>query len=1631
MEFRCFDKPILLSIICLACGVAVAKTCVWTQKGDPYNWSREECWDQTPEDGDDVIINNAGVSAGFGTIFSFDGATTPALKSLTFRCPSVTSAWNFQNGTLVFQKANPTINLSESGKNQIRLVIGNNFKFRTDDADDTLINLAVNNPGEIQFQQEQDLLLMLTASNGAVLRVKQDSALGPVPANVVSNQIVLTGASLGLDGYAKVDVELAATRGIEIRDGSNCNLHADNGNLTINGPVWGNGSVQIVRTSDTVTLNGKCSYTGDTRLGVGSGGETRCRVVLGADDTLPATTHVSANVSAASIDLNGHAQTIAGVTGTKTVSFEGPGTLTGTDAAFDCSKVALTGGASFVYAGTGALDPCFASPNVSCHVTSGSLAFGLATVGARPLVTLAQDTMLTLNGDTTFAGALLSDDADNPVTVTVSGGTLTFGAEGVCSRLGVNFVPVESVVFANRVETTLDISAFEKLPGFVKLPQPPIPTGDQTLQTGDSLFIQDVTLTGTGGEALTLNGTSIVVLAPEEDMTAAYTVSLDDNSVFEFSGSGMTTFNGTIQGSGRVVFSSGVASLQGDLTGLTAVMCGGTVYVPEGETLTLDAVEGTIVKAGPGTLTVNGSNVETSTFALDVREGTLRVGGDVLVQGQCTVAPDATLALDADDVFSHNLTLLIDGTFDLNGHSPTIASFSNFREESTTRRAYTARIVNTASTPSTLSTLGEETYFYGAVEETPGTIRLQCKGTLGLFGPKGSSAVSEVNSTFRLHPYAQHGSLIFVFQPPQNPANRLQIADILPLYKGLPVAVKSVDSTGAASGHEASRAADGYSNTYWESNATGDGKYLSVALSTDGETLGKADGYRLAVVDAAHAPTGWDVYSYRAKTTDWVLVDSRRNVSFSRHTSTFIPSNFTFNAEGRFGSVFGTNTAVSIASNNLAMRLDVTDPLVTGPFSGAGIVRIERGSALEPGDLSGFTGGFTLLNCSNRATQASIRISTRGGDEQRVVVTNAGTQANLAVANAGADLVSLLIDDASPDISQRGRLIDGEGPLGLVKRGVGTRYLETEESGNTGPTRIEEGTLCVLRRRSSSKPATARYIRFTPTCVKGGVGWVDSWGYNWGATEIELLDANGAKVAWPSGTKVQSAQFGAHSTDVIGKLIDGNTSTRTIIKHNGGAELPPAVIDTTQTGVTFCGYRWYTLVASDANRTPVSWTLEVSDDNENWTLVDVSAYANAPVNNYELRGPFGLNRGRRAASDAPSLYTLPEEHLVTDGNPRATRATALSAQYFRLWVYATRNPESSDTGYGWQLAEFGLMRNGERVDWPSGTTGSCEGSSVSSSNNSKLSNLYNNVLDDPKRGNNASTLERTFVLRPPSCVTINATRPLEFDTYSMYTSAGGGAMERIPTCWTLEISNDGKAWTKIDAVTGFTSKAEIYTEMGPFPVAEKYPLLGLSSGADSLGDASPVVIASGATLQIAADYEKFGTLSGAGTLDLDQGSTAEINACTPAAAFSGAVTGGGTLVVSGTNVQAFAAADLSGVANLELAGGTVTGSASFGNGNLALTCTGGALWAELSGIGALSLAGTPKIAVPDAALAENGARIRLVSAQSIPATAQEAFRNAEVVLPDGAPASWRARVTATDTEVKVSFGASATVLIVR
>lgn len=1650
---------ILLMGMALAAGMVQAKTCTWT--GGDGDWFDAAGWEggAVPEDGDDVVL--AGTK---GATLDLQGRETVPLASVAFG-DVAGGDWVLTNGTLRLADDGTVFTNSKSAAVKIPAVIAGTG------------DLVKRGDGTLALSGANTFTGRFVVEEGR-LQPETDAALGPVPETYRADAIVLrNGGILGSSSEVNTTATttIVPTRGITLEGAGELGPRSSN-TLCVQAPIVGTGDLRLALQMGLVRLEAANAYTGRTVLGyVGSYWMgTRCRLEVTVDGALPETTELEAADTSvtASILLNATAQCVAAVSVGPTAKLmlygndAGAGLLrfgTAADEALAVTNVYLTAGATLAYAGAGTVTPNLATAvGTTFSLEGGSLALptptalGVCTLvlGAGTTTTLAEGVTSLTNDIKTGGGVLISAEpalalCGNLVRTTPEAGltvasetAVMFGADDATLRtLGAPITVPDgpAVTLAGWVEAQVDPAAYARTADCVVFgPYAGVVPGDLALDAGTRGILSPAEL-GNGGEKVTLANGSRLVLCATNDVASASAFTLDGTSVLELGGTGVVDLtDATWSGAGTVRLSGGTVRLKGDL-GALALVGTGDVEVPDGETLTVARAAGPFRKTGRGTLVFAGSE-DAAMRTLTVAEGTVRLaftGGAKLV-GNITVAEGATLVLDGDEQISDAYSVFLEGTFDLNGHTESLARYHNTPPKDSTRASSTAALVNRAQTAATLTVAGE-TAFFGRIAEEPGRIEInQTSGLFNPFGPVESAAPSTVRTSGDgvVFPYTRWTSFRFVFRKTVQEDKPVQLSEIQLTYQGKPLPVtllKDVSSNGTVPANPIRNLCDDRADTYWQTTLASN---AFVQLYFNG--FPAVDGYRLGANAVANAPTDWDVYGYRADPAGWFLLDSRRGERIVRANPGWtsfdctMSTNYLFTAAGRPRAPLAPTTAVELAgaADFARLRVSSVDPLRVGAVGGTGGIRIEDGSAFEPADLTDWTGSFLFQNGDRLGPPARILLSSERGGPAAQPVRVTATNAHVSIENAGAQPVSVLVDDAAPQ-PLRGRLADGKGPLGLVKRGTGTFTLATADSANTGPTAVEAGTLRVCGPLGAGRPVSARYLRIWPKRNNGGHD-NNGTGYNWGMNDFQLLDADGTRIAFPEGTAV-TAENGFLLSSPGASLIDGDVTTRCLVANTAqeAADKTGAcawVVIDMQAAVSFSGYRWYTPHGNRADqaRVPVEWTLETSDDGTDWATVDTAndpytlAYGDESSKVGFLRGPYAL---RGASDGVQSLVTLPAAFLA-GATARTTRAPALKARYFRFQPHETYDPTYSNVSYGWMVSEFALFRNGERLDWPEGTTPTLFGGGLNTGNGSALEKICNNATSGSLE---LAKLERVFVTQMPSYVVLDAGEgnELTFDAYGFYSAANGGRDERVPTAWTFSVSEDGRTWYVVDEQVG---QREIvkgdYALQGPWSVADRYPLLAATSATDALGDASPVALAAGATLALDSDYEKFGTLSGAGTLRLCNGAVGEVNLCRNGV-FAGTVTGKGTLAVCGVATQTLDGATLD-VARLELNGGTVAGTAAR-SGDMVVAFNGGAWSGSLSVAGTFTATGTPVFALPETV--PNGFRQTLFAYESLSEEAAASLAAAEIR--GEPPKGLKAKVRVGAKSCVLSVAADGTVLFFR
>lgn len=1594
---------------------AATRTFTTVAGGGEYLWSDTTKWadGELPQDGDDVVL----VLPAGGTL-RLAGATTPVLASLTATTESKSGVGLAIRDGVLNLKDGAKVTIDST---QLRLAV----YVPVTESNETK-TFTVTGKGMFQVMSEDGGPAKWIV-DGAVLMVGSDRAFGRPFDETTFDAVTLKNGGVLCDSsyVGNFNLSYGATRGIFLGEGGGI-LGGDideTGVLTINGPISGAGDLQYSG-NHALVLNGPASNTGVTLI------RTSAKISIGNDLAFSPNSLLTNAAHVSFISLRGHRLNVKSVNTTTTFNLYGPGEFRfgEDDAAGDeiqLGRFIVFDGVTLSYAGAGTVK---ASEYVKMQTGSvlkaetGTIALHKSTWFDESTIELGEGTTLKFADDATFtsvnlrllgdANLVLPSDftllgsvtsaADDPrATLSISGGLFRLGIDTKTDLRTLTARLVNDgndILLRGYVRTDLPTDGYTFSTGYIPFSKLTSSTVEGTIgicETADLADVGPLTI-ATGGRLLVV-GTNVVEMAAP---TGAGTVEV-----------------------------SGVVATSGDWSSVTVKGSEGAFLVTD--SLTLGATTGAFKKRGEGTLTLVGTSAD---LALSVEEGTTVLASASGASAKdVTVAEGATVKLGADEQVADGGSLTVFGTLDLNGHRETVRTFGNNCRDTQTETFYTnqtARLVNTATEAATLTTCESSSesagyhHYRGAVEECPGKITIKYrKATVGLMGAAGTVNPSQVvlsPSTY-LYEANQSTKFVFKFRKPKSSTALLAVSDIILTWKGLPIDLSRATITDA-DGKDV-KATLGDLNGATQLQKSGTEMVVNIDFGSNAEVL--VDGYRIGIPDSLdNMPTEWDVYAYRNTyiAMGHVLVDSRTGQDGFPLAAMMTPV-YPFSAETRPSASFSEKTALSIDGQGATQNVRVltTDPLRLASLVGEFNIQLLKGSSLVSASMTEWTGA-PICEETTRAGMGHLLLSAQTGAEQALPrLSSALKFRNLSIEPDGTDEVSVKIPDG---VTVDVRLADGEGRLGLVKEGAGTATLSTYEAAYSGPTEVRAGTLQV--KGVLTGKVTTKYLRFTTTMVVGGVGFKDSNKFNIALCEIQLDNEKGQKVAWPQGTTITAAH-GFQSGSQWRSLIDGDTGTRCLV--SAGSEvsdvLDPLVF-TLPEPVTFSGYRFWgsNVNNADKNRTPVAWTIDVSEDGQTWQTVHVGTTAYSSLAAY---GPFSLGS---SAPETPLLPTISAAFVAPDAmTAHDATVPAFAARYFRFLPLRTLCDDQAKPGeyaYGWQLAEISLYRNGERLAWD-GAKATVPSDALSSQNGSSAKNLVDNVVTGSAI---SSSVEqgRAFFTKVPSYVVIDAGRQVTFDAYG-FTATGANSI-RTPSGWVLSVSSDGTTWETLDAVERCVDVHTVteHKDFGPWTLAGKHVVPGRGA-VNAVSDASEVRLSAGATLALDTDYEKVGALAGAGTVAFSPIGTANVLGLATTnntAAFTGAVTGRGTLEISGEGTQTFDGADLSGVTSLVLTGGTVTGTASVA-GDLTVDFAGGVTALELTGIGALTVTGEPQIALPKE-LTE-AFRQTLFTYGSIDEASAEKLKSAEIV--GEVPAGLKAKIHVGEKSCILTASADSTVILFR
>lgn len=351
----------------------------------------------------------------------------------------------------------------------------------------------------------------------------------------------------------------------------------------------------------------------------------------------------------------------------------------------------------------------------------------------------------------------------------------------------------------------------------------------------------------------------------------------------------------------------------------------------------------------------------------------------------------------------------------------------------------------------------------------------------------------------------------------------------------------------------------------------------------------------------------------------------------------------------------------------------------------------------------------------------------------------------------------------------------------------------------------------------------------------------------------------------------------------------------------------------------------------------------------------------------------------------------------------------------------------------YQLSEFQLMRGGEPLAYPAGTTA-----------NGRLGNL--NLKEPPENAVDGSLATKFYTAlfdsAGPNSLVVAMPYPVMFDGYRWYTA--NDATGRDPVEWRVEVSVDGASWTVVDYRDFGDNMAQITTSRST--LAGTWSIATAMSEMNVFSDLSATAVAAAGVLEVSGVSETVGALSGSGAVRLSAGGVLGINAFTNAV-FSGGFSGqgkvfktgaakqtlSGTLSVNGSLVVEAGTLDLdgavlTGVTNIVVMNGATLAGAATVNGDLTVTFeAGGRYCGSLAVSGALTVGGTMTLAVPEGVTYPYNSQ--LFSYASADQATREAL--AKAVKPSPVPSGYAVVLRVTGTSSRLTIAPAGMVFMMR
>ena len=521
-------------------------------------------------------------------------------------------------------------------------------------------------------------------------------------------------------------------------------------NTSITGVIanGGNGAGNITKTgSGTLTLSGANTYTGATNIGT-AGGANAGTLTLGANDVLPGTT---VNIYGGTLDINTRTDTVG--------ALNLGGGASGSTASITGTTGTLTLGGNITYSATNNPNGAAISANLSLGGADRTITVGNSTGATTDLTLGAGDFSDTITMGT---NTLIIDGAGNTLInafVGTSGNTggFTKNGTGTVTFYGDrNFYTGTTTV--NDGTLVLDTSnsfTDETIRGNLVIGDGTGAADSATVIYGTGLANNKIANTS----AVTINSDGVLNLNSKDDTIGSFTLSGGHITT----GTGVLTLNGNIATTANAAARTAVIDGVLDLGGSTRTF---TVAndTPTSD-LTVNAMlnQGSIIKAGVGTMTITSDNtigyggtttvnagvlnIQHSgalgqTGASDVLKGTTVAAGAALqLQGGIAVGTEA-LSLSGTGVSADGALRNISGDNSWAG-AISLAAASRINSD-----AGTLTVSGTITATNQDLTVGGagHTTLNGSIGTGSGTLTKDGNGTLTLFGNSTYSGTTTINA---------------------------------------------------------------------------------------------------------------------------------------------------------------------------------------------------------------------------------------------------------------------------------------------------------------------------------------------------------------------------------------------------------------------------------------------------------------------------------------------------------------------------------------------------------------------------------------------------------------------------------------------------------------------------------------------------------------------------------------------------------------------------------------------------------------------------------------------------------------------------------------------------------------------